>query len=96
MIRGENFPPPLSQNSILGKKRGGAPQIRQKFNQLGFISNTNIKLRLVNFLAPSLSEEKKNWLNVLSKYERLCLTTQDLKSLVQIKPKLKSEILFLI
>ena len=45
MIRGENLPPPLSQNSILGKKGGGAPQIRQKFNQLRFVSNFQGNLR---------------------------------------------------
>ena len=40
MIGGENFsPPPISQNSILGKKRGGALQIGQKINQLGIGSN---------------------------------------------------------
>ena len=27
MIRGENLPPPLSQISILGKKRGGHPKL---------------------------------------------------------------------
>merc|ERR1711867_43482 len=37
VIGGE--PPPLSQNSISGKKEGGPLQIRQKFNQLGFCSN---------------------------------------------------------
>ena len=31
--------PPPSQNSILGKKEGEPPQIRQKFNQLGFCLN---------------------------------------------------------
>ena len=46
VIRGENLPPPLSQNSILGKKRGGgAPQIRQKFNQLRFGSKFQGNLR---------------------------------------------------
>ena len=41
----KNFtPPPLSQKFILGKK-GGAPQIRQKFNQLGFVSNFEGNLR---------------------------------------------------
>ena len=31
--------PPLNQNSILGKKGGGQPHFRQKFNQLRFGSN---------------------------------------------------------
>ena len=39
-IGNEKFYAPLSQNLILGKKEGGgAPQIRQKFNQLGFGCN---------------------------------------------------------
>ena len=37
-IGGENSPP-LNQNSILGKKEGGTPQIRWKLNHLGFGSN---------------------------------------------------------
>ena len=46
VIRGENLPTPLSQNSILGKKEGGGtPQIRQKFNQLGFGSHFQGALR---------------------------------------------------
>ena len=40
--------PHLSQNSILGKK-GGAPQIRQKFNQLGFVSNFQGNLRPIKY-----------------------------------------------
>ena len=49
VIKGENLPPPLSQNSILGKKWGGAPQIRQKFNQLGFGSNFQGNLRPIKY-----------------------------------------------
>ena len=45
MIWGENIPPSLIQNSMLGKKRGGAPQIRQKFKQLGFVTNVQGNLR---------------------------------------------------
>ena len=45
MIWGEKPPLPPSRILILGKKRGGAPQIRQKFNQLGFGSKFQDNLR---------------------------------------------------
>ena len=57
MVGFENLPQPLSQNSILGKKSGGAPQIRQKFNhhvllkydnKLGYGSNFQGNLRITN------------------------------------------------
>ena len=46
VIGGENLPP-KPKLDLKAKKRGGAPQIRQKFNQLRFGSNCQGKLRLI-------------------------------------------------
>ena len=45
MIVGENLPPPLKPKLDFRQKGGGAPQIRQKYNELGFGSKFQGNLR---------------------------------------------------
>ena len=63
----KNLTPSLSQNSILGQKKGGTTQIRQKFNQLQFGSNFQgtlfYKNKVYKNVKPQICQKLKNILD---------------------------------